>query len=161
MSRLDDAIRRLPHDQRETARRNPGAFFGPASGLPFIPPGFRLTERGMQAIPGAIDATTLAGMDDREPMRPGFVRGPLGQTLPGPGGLAAIAYLHKGKPMLPAERAEPSPEEIERWQAQYQAEYGPKEPEPEPEPEPVLAIEPEPEMRPGQGLLSGDDHGSS
>ena len=119
MSRLDDAIRRLPHDQRETARRNPGAFFGPASGLPFIPPGFRLTERGMQAIPGAIDATTLAGMDDREPMRPGFVRGPLGQTLPGPGGLAAIAYLHKGKPMLPAERAEPSPEEIERWQAQY------------------------------------------
>ena|SRR6185369_4979338 len=133
MSPLDAAIERLPHDQRETARRNPGAFFGPASGLPFVPLGFRLTSRGMQAIPGAIDATTLAYENDRrrDTTRPGFVRGPLGQTLPGPGGLAAITLLSKGKPMLPAEQPMPSPEEIERWQAEYRAEYGPQ-PEPTP-----------------------------
>lgn len=158
MSNLDDAINRLPHDQREAARRNPGAFFGPAAGHIFVPAGFQLTERGMRAIPGAIDVTTLAQHQNdrkRTAVSTGFVRGPLGQTLPGPGGLAAITLLREGLPMVAKGMPKLSDEEAERWyDSQHRAE--PKAEEPvAPEPEPEI------ELRPGQGLLSGDDHGSS
>lgn len=100
MSPLDAAINRLPHDQRAAARRNPGAFFGPAAGHLFVPPGFRLTEGGMEAD-GSIAATSLATSNDRAraATRPGFVRGPLGNLLPAPGGLAASMLLRPGRAM--------------------------------------------------------------